>query len=266
MSITGNVLIIDDEPALRHTLARILQQAGMEVTTAENGEQGLAFLATTPFDLVYMDLCMPGLAGLDALDLVRSRYPGLPVVLFTAQPDLNSAVEALRRGAADYLLKPIKPETLITRTATILAAQHKEKRRREILAQIDVLQAELKSLEAEQNTILTPVRALPASERYIKRGALMLDLHTRRLAVGEQTVNLPPSSFDILFVLARHAPNVVDYQTLVTEAQGIKVDAREAQELIKWHIHHIRQAIESDAHNPNYLFNVRGVGYRLIAD
>jgi CheY-like chemotaxis protein len=84
MSITGKILVIDDEPALRQTLARILLQAGMEVTTAENGEQGLAFLDTSKFDLIYMDLCMPGLAGLDALDLVRSRHPGLPVILFTA--------------------------------------------------------------------------------------------------------------------------------------------------------------------------------------
>jgi DNA-binding response OmpR family regulator len=79
-------------------------------------------------------------------------------------------------------------------------------------------------------------------------------------------VSLPPTSFDFLLVLARHAPDVVDYQTMVTEAQGYNVDAREAQELVKWHIHHIRLAIEPDVRNPRYLFNVRGVGYRLIAD
>jgi DNA-binding response OmpR family regulator len=59
---------------------------------------------------------------------------------------------------------------------------------------------------------------------------------------------------------------VVDYQTLVAEAQGYQAEPREAQELTKWHIHHIRQAIEPDVRNPTYLFNVRGTGYRLIAD
>jgi two-component system response regulator RegX3 len=94
----------------------------------------------------------------------------------------------------------------------------------------------------------------------------VLDMHARRLSLGEKVISLLPTSFDLLLVLARHAPDVVDYQTLVSEAQGYKVDVREAQELVKWHIHHIRQAIEPDVHNPIYLLNVRGVGYRLIAD
>jgi DNA-binding response OmpR family regulator len=67
-------------------------------------------------------------------------------------------------------------------------------------------------------------------------------------------------------VLARHSPNVVNYQTLVAEAQGYQADLREAQELTKWHIHQLRQAIEKDARMPSILINVRGSGYRLVAD
>jgi len=89
-------------------------------------------------------------------------------------------------------------------------------------------------------------------------------LHTRRLLIGERTINLPPATFDYLLVLARRAPNVVDYKTLVAEAQGYQADSREAQELVKWHVHHIRQAIEPDVHQPIYLINMRGVGYRLV--
>jgi DNA-binding response OmpR family regulator len=94
----------------------------------------------------------------------------------------------------------------------------------------------------------------------------VLDLHSRRLSIGARVIDLPPTAFDYLIVLARHAPDVVDYQTLAAEAQGLKVGAREAQELVKWHIHHIRQAIESDVRNPSYLINVRGTGYRLITE
>jgi DNA-binding response OmpR family regulator len=266
MSITGKILIIDDEPALRQTLTRILQQAGFEVTAAEAGEQGLAFLKTTDFDLIYLDIRMPGLAGLDVLQLIHADHPALPVILFTAQPDLSSAVEALRRGATDYLLKPLKPETIIERTQTILEAVYKERRKREVQAQIEALQAELKNLEAEEAVRPTMEFPTPATDRFLKRGALVLDLHTRRLSIGERVINLPPTSFDYLLVLARHAPEVVDYQTLVAEAQGYQTEQREAQELTKWHIHSIRQAIEPDVRNPTYLFNVRGTGYRLIAD
>ncbi len=266
MTLNGNILIVDDEASLRQTLARILQRAGFQVTTAESGAQALAFLQTTDFDLVYLDIRMPGMSGLEVIESMHASHPSLPVVLFTAQPDISSALEALRRGAADYLLKPLKPDLLIAKTKEILSVRQKERRKQEIQVQIEHLQAELKSLEGGEAVLPSPPPAAAASERFLKRGALVLDLHARHLSIGGRTVSLPPSSFDYLLVLARHAPEVVDYQTLVAEAQGYQAEPREAQELVKWHIHHIRQAIEPDSSKPTYLFNVRGVGYRLIAD
>jgi DNA-binding response OmpR family regulator len=266
MNPAGRILIIDDEASVRQTLARILQHEGFEVTTAESGEQGLALLEGASFELVYMDLRMPGLPGLETLKHIHSRHPGLPVVLFTAQPDVSSAVEALRLGATDYLLKPLKPEIIIERAGKILADLHKEKRKRELTAQIAALQAELLSLEGGQEDAIAPLHASASAERFVKCGSFSLDLHTRRLSIGERIVNLPPTSFDYLLVLARHAPEVVDFRTLVAEAQGYQADLRDAQELTKWHIHQLRQIIEADAHNPSHLITVRGVGYRLVAE
>jgi DNA-binding response OmpR family regulator len=264
MSITGHILIIDDEAILRQTLARVLQQAGFEVTTAENGDQGISFIQTTSFDLVFMDLRMPGIAGMDALKIIHSNYPNLPVILFTAQPDLNSAVEALRNGATDYLLKPLKPQAVIERAQAVLEKQQRENRKREITSQIETLQAELKGLSTGQTG---PLQAANLNaDRFLKRGALVLDLHKRCLVINEQTINVPHTSFNYLLVLARHSPDVVNYQTLVAEAQGYQADIREAQELTKWHIHQLRQSIEQDAHAPSFLINVRGTGYRLVAD
>jgi len=265
MNLPGHILIIDDEASLRQTLARILQRDGYEVTSVASGTEGISLITQQPFDLVYLDIRMPDMNGLDVLKTVHAQLPELPVILFTAQPDLHSAVEALRRGAIDYLMKPLKPETVLARTRTILSEQQKKKRRREILRQMEELQNELDALDGIQN----PTREShtePLSDRFIKRGILTLDLHTRRVMVSEQAVSLAPTSFDYLLVLVRHSPNVVDYQTLVAEAQGYQVDAREAQELTKWHIHNIRQAIESDAHNPIHVINLRGTGYRLVTE
>jgi DNA-binding response OmpR family regulator len=266
MGSTGHILVIDDEAVLRHTLARILQRANFEVTTAASGAEGLKFLEQQSFDLVYLDIRMPDMNGMVVLKTIHARLPEIPVVLFTAQPDLNSAVEALRQGATDYLLKPLQPRDLIERTETILARQERERRKRQIKVQIEALEAELKSLESAEGSQEPASRILTSDDRFLIRGKITLDLHARRLAIGEQNINLPPATFDYLLVLLRHAPNVVDYQTLVTEAQGHKVEFREAQDLAKWHIHHIRQAIEPDEHNPRYLINVRGTGYRLIPD
>jgi len=190
----------------------------------------------------------------------------LPVILFTAQPDVNSAVEALRLGATDYLLKPLRPQVLVERTQAILSQREKERRRREIQSQIQALQSELKRMENDEEPRAAPVLAGATNERFVSRGTVKLDLHTRRVTVGGRVVNLPPTAFHYLLALARHAPNVVDYQTLVTEAQGYQAEAREAQELVKWHIHHIRQAIEPDPQNPIYIINVRGSGYRFVGD
>jgi two-component system, OmpR family, alkaline phosphatase synthesis response regulator PhoP len=265
MTSVGHILIIDDEASLRQTLARILQRAGFEVTTAVNGKDGLALISEQLFDLIYLDIRMPDVSGLDLLKTIHEKSPELPIILFTAQPDVNSAVEALRRGATDYLLKPLNPQTVIDRTKSILENQQKERRKREIQRQIDELQAELSALDGSGADSTDAAQQPQVSDdRFLKRGNLTLDLHTRRVLLSDQVINLSPTSFDYLLVLARHTPNVVDYQTLVSEAQGYEADTREAQELTKWHIHHIRQAIEPDSRNPVHVITVRGSGYRLV--
>ncbi len=269
MTTSGRILIIDDELTLRQTLARILQQAGFEVITAGSAAEGLALLARQTLDLIYLDIRMPNMNGLEVLKEIRARSLELPVILFTAQPDLNSALVALRNGATDYLLKPLKPAILLERTRTVLAKLEKERRKKAVQSQIAGLQAELQDMEREDRS--TPAsRQQPGAdgsdERFLKRGKLIFDLHTRRVTLDSQPVSLPPVAFDYLLVLARHSPHLVDYQTLVAEAQGYQAGMREAQDLAKWHVHHIRQAIEPDMQNPAYLINVRGKGYRLIAD
>jgi DNA-binding response OmpR family regulator len=261
----GHILIIDDEATLRQTLARILQRAGFEVTTAANGKDGLSLVAEHPFVLLYLDIRMPDVCGLELHKTIHAKFPELPVILFTAQPDLNSAVEALRRGATDYLLKPLKPQAVIDRTQAILSKKQKERRKREIQRQIETLQAELMTLDNDKAAAdMASQPTLSSDGRFLRRGMLTLDMHIRRVTMNDRVINLSPTSFDYLLVLARHAPNIVDYQTLVSEAQGYVTDTREAQELTKWHIHHIRQAIEPDKRNPVHVINVRGTGYRLV--
>ncbi len=269
MNLLGHILIVDDEPALRHTLARILQHAGHQVTTAADGQQALDLIASTHFDLVYLDLRLPDCHGLEILKHLQLTHPTLPVVLFTARPDLQSAIEALRQGAVDYLLKPIAPQTLLDRTHTLLRRVYKERRRRQIQAQIQALQAELDALDRDEELPSSgekPSQPLPPPDRFVSRGTLSLDLHTRRVILPGRVLSLPPTTFDYLLVLARHAPQVVDYQTLVAEAQGYQTHRNEARELAKWHIHHLRQALQGSPEQPPCIVNVRGTGYRLVTD
>lgn len=266
MNPNGHILIIDDEASLRQTMARILLRAGFEVTTVGSGKETFAIINEHAFDLVYLDIRMPDINGLEVLKVIHEQYPEMPVVLFTAQPDLHSAVEALRRGASDYLLKPLKPDVIVDRTRAILGEQAKKKRKREIQRQMEELQAELDTLNGSEPPKPKTAPLTDPTSRFVRRGALTLDRHTHRVLVNDQNVNLAPTSFDYLLVLARHSPQTVDFQTLVAEAQGYETDAREAQELTKWHIHNIRQALETEEHPSIHVINIRGSGYRLVTD
>src|SRR5512141_1815472 len=173
MSPSGRILVVDDEANLRHTVARILQRAGFEVATAASGKEGLALLAQQTFDLVYMDIRMPDMNGLETLQAITAGHPKLPVILFTGQPDLNSAVSALRQGALDYLQKPLKPELIIERAKTVLLNLERERRKKELQAQIETLQTELRNLENEDE--MEPRlkdQEFSPGDRYLKRGSL----------------------------------------------------------------------------------------------
>jgi two-component system, OmpR family, alkaline phosphatase synthesis response regulator PhoP len=268
MKLEGHVLIIDDESGLRHTMAQVLQRAGYEVTTAANGKEGFELVKEHPFDLLYLDIRMPDMNGLELLKTIHGKLPDLPVVLVTAHPDLDSAVKALRLGAIDYLLKPLKPSEMVDHTKAILAYKKKERLKHELQKQIKDLEAQLRALEIEEDEYDdSKQQPAPVSdERILKRGKLALDMHVHRVTVNDRVVNLPPTSFNYLLVLARHLPNIVEYQTLVSEAQGYDTDMREAQELSRWHIHQIRQSIDADLKSMIDIVNVRGVGYRLATE
>jgi DNA-binding response OmpR family regulator len=267
MSTLGNVLIIDDEDGLRHTLTRVLKIAGCQVSGAADAPQALNIISATPLDLVYLDIHLPSMNGLEVLQNIRDSHPDLPVILFTAHASLQSAVEAIRLGATDYLVKPIDPEVFVARTRVILEEQILERRKRELREQIANLQAELHSLEEQSAPVQAKMIAPPEpSARFLKRGSFVLDLQAQRATLKERVLTLPPTAFIYLTVLARHAPQAVDYQTLVTEAQGYAVEHSEASELAKYHIHVLRQGIGASKDEAGYILNVRGVGYRLLTD
>lgn len=266
---SDHILLIDDEADLRLTFAAILREGGFKVTTAASGAEALQKLAAQNYALTYLDIRMPEMDGLDVLREIHRNHPELPVIIITAHGTLQSAVEALRLDATDYLLKPVPPHTLLSRTRSVLSEQGVKRRRRMIEAQIDTLRAELTGLRNGHPTPQAPPAPStpePASERFLELGALRIDLHGRRATLEGRPLNLASTTFDYLIVLVRHAPETVAYQTLVGEAQGYTTELREAQELARWHIHRLRTALEPDPKQPRYLLTVWGAGYRLVVD
>lgn len=271
MPAVPTILVIDDEPLLRRTLALILQRAGYQVTTSASAYEARDCLEAGPFDLIFLDLQMPEVDGLTLLAEIRTHHADTPVLILTAHATLESAMEAVRQGARDYLLKPFEPDAIVARVQQVLAEQERPRRRREIASQLDELLDELQTIEAPH---AAPVKPSAGSDgagdngndpaRYLQRGKLTLDLHTRRVLLRDKQIVLPPSTFDYLVTLMRHSPNGVAYQTLVEESQGYHVSRAEARELVRGRIHELRKALEVDMRHPELVITVRDFGYRLI--
>ena len=262
----GRILIIDDEANVRRLLSRVLQRAGFLVEGVASGAEALRLLPENQFHLVYLDIRMPDMSGLDVLKEIRLSWPDLPVTLLTAHASLQTALDAIRLGAKDYLVKPIDPEVFVAQTRVILQEQIIEQRKRELRQQIAALQDELYQLQQKQEAP-TEIRSegqLDDAERFLKRGHLILDMRAQRAILDDRVLDLPPTAFKYLAVLAQHAPEVVSYQTLVSEAQGYAMVPNEASELAKYHIHVLRQTLHDiDPQKEGIIDNLRGVGYRL---
>src|SRR5512136_1462630 len=105
MAINHTILIVDDEPNLRRSLGLILQRAGYFVTTAANAAEAIQLLQAGAYDLTFLDIKLPDQSGIQLLPQIRDLYPDMPVLILTAHASLDTAIEAVRAGAKDYLLK-----------------------------------------------------------------------------------------------------------------------------------------------------------------
>jgi DNA-binding response OmpR family regulator len=263
------ILVVDDEANLRLTLSAFLQNAGYTVTDVGTARDALARLASGPFDLAFLDLRMPEMGGIELLAKVRQLYPDMPVLILTAYATVESAIDAVRLGAKDYLLKPVDPPVILERVKSTLLEQQESHRRREIVGQIQELLSELRLLDGEEPNAVPAnlLAAIPptASSRFLKQGDFTLDLHARHALLQGRLISLPPSAFDYLVTLLRHAPEAVPPEVLVMQSQGYYVTRAEAQAMVRWRIHQLRQALEIDPRQPRYILTERGLGYRLVS-
>jgi two-component system, OmpR family, response regulator RegX3 len=237
-----SILIVDDEDRLRLSLSLILQKENYHVETAANAEEALDHLQYNDYDLIFLDLSLPGMSGIDLLREVHKQFPHMSVLILTAYGALESAIQA-----------------------EILAEREQPARKTEIIGQIHGLLAELQKIEGKDATPTSALAALPPahSARFLKNGVFELDLHARHAALNGKYIPVAGIYFDYLSTLLRHAPKVVDHKTLVKESQGYDVAVAEARDLASWRIHELRKVIEPDPQRPQYILTVRGIGYRL---
>lgn len=254
----AHILVVDDEAPIRLTMRALLQRRGYQVTIAEDGEDALGLIHQRAFDLLLLDLRMPGIGGIDVAKPARERQPDVAIIILTGHGSLDTAIEGLHLQVFDYLLKTASPHDVLQRVETALAERHAAQRQQQLMATLHSVVGELGGKEPAQ-----PAQLAPSAEQWLDVGDLQISLWNQTVRRGEQILNLTPTEFRVLACLAQQAGHVMSYQQIVQCAQGYDTGALEAAELIKPHMYHLRQKLESDPANPRYILTVRGTGYML---
>jgi DNA-binding response OmpR family regulator len=225
---TTRILLVDDEQSMQTLLSYPLRKDGYHVTSALDGRAALDRFAETRFDLVILDLMLPKLGGVEVCRQMRRRSQ-VPIIMLTAKGSETDKVAGLEVGADDYIPKPFSMREFRSRVKAAL--------RRSRMA-ID-----------------------PPLEAPIENGELNIDPGRRMVTLHEEEVGVTYVEFEILSALARAPGRVLSRETLLEHVWGDS-DYRDPR-TVDVHIRHLREKIESDPKDPEYLFTVRGVGYRF---
>ncbi|MGB8213284.1 MAG: response regulator transcription factor [Anaerolineales bacterium] len=251
------ILIVDDEANVRFVLEKTLSHEGYMLDTAENGQAAINKLGQSQYDLVLLDLNMKPVGGIQVLNAIRELNSEIVVIILTAHSTIDSAVEALRLGAFDYLYKPASPEAIRQRVREGIQHRQQTLLRSRLLDQIESLRQNLIDLDKETETI----GQTASPHRFIRTGKLVVDKYHRSATLDGELLDLTTAEFDLLACLADGAPSPVSPKKLVMAALNYDIDEAEAREIIKYHIHQLRQKVEPDSANPKYIKTVRYKGY-----
>jgi DNA-binding response OmpR family regulator len=266
----GHILVIDDDLGVRVTVQKILSRSGYEVMMAASGDEALQLAGEKSFDLALIDLIMPGMDGIETMRRLREASPETVAIMLTAHGTMESAIEALRLGAHDYLVKPCPEQALKLCVEKGMAKRRDQERQRTLMRQLTELTETVRDLASEEPKAPASPHPLlategvdqPQPEGVISIGDLTIDVGKHEVVLSDKPLDLTPIEFDLLVSLASHADRVRTSRELVQEIQGYECEEREAREIIRWHISRLRKKMGSQA---SCIETVWGIGYKFAS-
>jgi DNA-binding response OmpR family regulator len=224
-----SVLIVDDDAKLVQLLKTYFDKEGFITYTANDGLVALQEVRQRKPDIMILDLMLPGMDGWDVCRKIR-RDNDLPIIMLTARDEESDRLVGLEIGADDYVSKPFSPKEVVARAKVILRRTHRE-----------VVQQKL-----------------------IKAGGLTIDLERHQVLDGNQLVDLTPTEFKLLEVLASNTGKVFSRLQIVEQTQGYTFEGYERT--IDAHIKNLRRKLENNPKDPKYILTVYGIGYKFAGD
>jgi two-component system, OmpR family, KDP operon response regulator KdpE len=224
----NSVLIVDDEASLRKTLRSSLSASGFAVEEARNGEEALTTIQGHPFDLVLLDVNMPGVGGIEACRRIRGVSPHAGIVMITVRDFDDDKIRGLEAGADDYVTKPFK----------------------------------LRELTARVRAVLRRTRLQAAAEpKVLEIGNLKIDFERRLLWRDAEEIHLSPKEFDLLAFMMTNAGFPLTHVKLLRSIWGPEYGGE--LEYLRSYVRMLRKKIESDPENPQYILTDPWLGYRF---
>lgn len=233
---TPKILIVDDDPRLRDLLRRYLGENGFNVLVSENGEAMKRLWVREHFDVLILDLMMPGEDGLAILKRLRAEKDMTPVIMLTARGEDVDRILGLELGADDYLGKPFNPRELLARIHAVLRRRPRQ---------------DAPGAPSMENEV-------------VKFGDFELDLGTRVLKKNGEIVPLTTGEFAVLKAFARHPRQPLSRDKLMEMARGREYEAFDRS--LDVQVSRLRKLLEPDPSKPRYLQTVWGLGYVFIPD
>ncbi len=233
------VLIVDDEEVARISLAEILRLEGYTIRSVSNGQAAVELLQLESFDVMVLDMKMPGMSGIDVMRAIVDTLPDLKVIVLTAHGSMDTAIQALRFRVHDYLLKPVLPEQII-----------------------ESIEAAVSAKRNDQDSKPNPA-VKPQIRFFTFPGGAILDFSKRTITWKEGLLNLTPTETRLLMVLVESLGQLVTHAQLVLLCQGYRVDNEEAAKILRPVVSRLRQKLVELPGWDEWIKNVRGAGYVL---
>ena len=234
----SNILVVDDEPVARQSLTDILKLEGFLVQSVPNGQAAVEHIRTHAVDLMVVDLKMPGMDGLEVIQVVNQTSPDTEIILLTAHGSIESAIQALRLRIHDYLLKPASPAQILSSVKKGLGRRDKTR-----LGSAAVTGSE------------------SAQEVYTLKDGTMVDLSRRQIKFKNKIEHLTPAEGRLLKILMENEGKVFSHRELVLLVQGYDTSAREAPEILRPLVSRLRHKLEAFPSLSEKVVSVRGTGY-----
>ena len=265
-SNSARLLIVDDERSVRVSMREFLKLRGYDVDEAGSGQEALAALERGVYDLMVLDIIMPGMNGMEVMRRARQMRPDLLIVVLTAHANVDSAITAVKSNVTDYLIKPCKLDDLELTISRALQERRRELRRRQLFNMVTEAMDTLRQTEETPDPSF-PAPVLARSGHFLRVGPLALDRQKRLATVASdpaRTVELTESEVAILAAFMEHPNQVFSCDQLADATTGYGgLDKWTVEGIVRSSVFRLRQKIELKPEKPSLIRTVRGRGYFL---